>query len=272
MWLIPGAAVFWAVQSYAVKRTVQTGIARKDFFYLSCLFLVPFAALMLLVTPVHFSFSLWLLPLLTVAVLLRYGKQTAEAACMETLVPFESEAYMCLGVVLAYGIDATLGIKAVSVWGALSVALALSGVFLMADVRLRASRLRLNLVIRIGCDVGLGLCTRYALQFCSNALFILLLNGLIALLWCRQYPPRVWKEKTRFIKPVLIQQALGFVCLYLGNLAVQQSVTAYAFIRPIALALCICTAFVSKKEARVPKIKDFLAGLLIAAGIGLQLV
>ena len=40
-------SIFWAVQSYAEKRTVSTGVSRRDFFFYSCLFLIPFAAIML---------------------------------------------------------------------------------------------------------------------------------------------------------------------------------------------------------------------------------
>ena len=272
MLFVAFTSIFWAVQSYAVKKTVSTGVSRRDFFFYSCLCLLPFAAIMLIFTPVYFTPSLWLIPIFLGSVLLRYGKQTSEAATMEKLVPYESEAYMCLGVILAYIIDGIAGIKVFTLWGVLSVACAVAGVFLISDVKLQIKKLRISLIIRIVCDVGLGFVTRYALLFCANSLYILLLNAIIVLIWCHKYKLRSYSDNFYIIKFVIIQQFLGFLCLFLGNMAAQRSVTAYAFIRPIALALCILIAFVTKKEARTPKIKDFAAGALIIGGICLQVV
>ena len=74
MLLVSFTSMFWAAQSYAVKKTIGTGIARRDFFFYSCLCLIPFAAMMLVFTPVYFTPSLWLIPILAVSVVLRYGK------------------------------------------------------------------------------------------------------------------------------------------------------------------------------------------------------
>jgi len=150
------ASLFWATQSYAVKRTIGTGISRQDFFFYSCLCLVPFAAVMLVFTPVYFVPDLWLIPILIVSVVLRYGKQIAEASTVEKLVPYESEAYMCLGVILAYIIDCVAAIKPFTLWGSLSILCAVAGAFLISDVKLQIRKLRMSLVVRIVCDVGLG--------------------------------------------------------------------------------------------------------------------
>jgi len=265
-------SVFWTVQSYAEKRTVSAGISRRDFFFYSCLCLVPFSAITLIFTPVYFEPSIWLLPIFATSILLRFGKMTSIVSTMEKLVPYESEAYMCLGVILAYIIDCVAGIKVVSHWGILSVVLAIGGVFLIADVKLQIKKLRKNLIIRIICDVGLGYLARYALLFCSNALYILLLNAIIVLIWFHRYKLSSYKENFPVIKLVLIQQFLGFICLFLGNIAAQQSVTEYSFIRPITLTFCVLTAFVTKKESRTPSFKDFAAVLLIAGGVCFQVV
>jgi hypothetical protein len=108
---------------------------------------------------------------------------TAIVSTVEHLVPYESEAYMCLGVILAYVADCILGIKTFSHWGVLSIILALLGVFLIADVKFQIKRFRINLIIRLVCDVGLGYCARYALLYCSNAMYILLLNLMIVLIF-----------------------------------------------------------------------------------------
>jgi len=272
MLFVSFTAIFWTVQAYAEKRTVTAGIARRDFFFYSCLCLLPFAALMLPLSPFLWKPSLWLIPIFAASVLLRYGKLTAIVPTTEKLVPYESQAYMCLGVFLAYVIDGIAGIRAFSVWGVLSVLLAVGGVFLMADVKLRLRKLRVQLLVRILCDVGGGFLTRYALLYCSNALYILLLNAVIVLLWLPRCSLRSYKENSPALKLVFVQQLLGFACLFLGNMAAQKSVTLYAFIRPITLAFCILLAFLTKKEARTPKIKDFLAAAYIGAGMYLQTI
>jgi len=245
------------------------------------LFLIPFAAIMLFFTPFYFTFSYMLALILLVSILLRYGKMTAIVSTVEHLIPYESEAYMCLGVILAYVADCILGIKAFSHWGVLSIILALLGVFLIADVKFQIKRFRINLIIRLVCDVGLGYCARYALQYCSNAIYILSLNLLIVLLFGWRYKLEHHKENRGIIKFIVIQQFLGFICLFLGNVVAQQSVTAYAFIRPVSLAMCVVIAFFYKNESvlktisgepRQPKLKDVIAAALIVAGICLQAV
>jgi len=277
-------SLFWAVQSFAEKRTVSAGPSRRDFFYYSCLFLIPFAAIMVFVTPFYFSLSYWLIPIFAGALLFRYGKMAAIVATMKHLVPYESESYMCLSVILAYVIDCLIGVKAFSLFGVLSIVITLLGVFLIADVKLKIKNLQKGIIIRILCDVGLAYCTRYALSYCSNALFILLLNSIIVLIFSWKYKLSDHKKNITVIKLVIIQQFLGFIVLFLGNMVTQQSVTAYSFIRPIELAICILIAmFVKNKsllygqsaelsKSRSPKIKDGIAIAFIVAGIVLQTI
>ena len=257
MLFVSFTSIFWAVQSYAVKKTVSTGISRRDFFFYSCLCLLPFAAIMLIFTPVYFTPTIWLIPIFAGSVLLRYGKQTAEAATMEKLVPYESEAYMCLGVILAYIIDGISGIKSFTLWGALSIACAVTGVFLISDVKLQIKKLRISLIIRIVCDVGLGFITRYALLFCSNSLYILMLNAIIVLMWCHKYKLASYKSNFPVIKLVIIQQFLGFLCLFLGNmaaLAVGYSLRVYKANRAGAVHFnCLCY----KERSTHPEIQRF---------------
>lgn len=274
-------ALVLAIQSYTEKKTVSSGVSRQDFFFYACLCLVPLAAVMVAITPFYFNFSYVFVIIMLVALVLRYGKMTTLFSTVEYLAPFESEAYMCLGVILAYVSDCILGIKGFSHWGVLSIAVTLPGVFLISDVKLQIKKLRMNLIIRITCDLGLGYCARYALLYCSNALYIFLLNSIIVLIFCWGYKPGYHKENLGVIKLVAIQQFLGFIFLYFGNMVAQQSVTAYAFIRPISLALCVIIAFFYKNEAvlggklratRRPKIKDVIAIALIISGICLQTI
>lgn len=274
-------ALVLAAQSYTEKKTVSSGVSRQDFFFYACLCLLPFAVVMLFLTPFYFEFSYVFIIVMLVSLILRYGKMTTLFSTIEYLAPFESEAYMCLGVILAYITDCIVGIKTFSHWGILSIAITLPGVFLISDVKLQIRKLRVNLIIRIICDLGLGYCARYALIYCSNALYILILNLIIVLVFCWRYKPNYHKEKFGIIKLVAIQQFLGFLCLYFGNIVTQLSVTAYAFIRPMSLALCVIIAFFYKNKtvlggklmkARQPKIKDVIAIALIISGICLQTI
>jgi len=273
--------MFWAIQSYAEKKTISAGVSRRDFFFYSSLCLIPFAAIMLFLAPFYFHFSYNLILILLVSLFLRYGKQTTIVSTVEHLVPYESEAYMCLGVILAYVVDCVLGIKGFTFWGVLSIIITLLGGFLIADVKLQMKNLRVNLIIRIICDVGLGYCARYALLYCSNAMYILALNLMVALIFGWQFKFDYHKGHWSIIKLVIIQQSLGFIALYFGNMVAQQSVTAYTFIRPISLAVCVIIAFFYKNKAvlggkfgepRQPKIKDLIAIALIILGICLQTI
>ena len=278
------ASFFWSVQSFAEKRTISAGPSHRDFFYYSCLFLIPFAAVLVFITPFYLELSYWLIPIFTAALLFRYGKMAAIVVTMTHLVPYESEAYMCLSVVLAYVIDCVIRVKTFSLVGVLSIIITLLGVFLIADVKLRIKNLQKGIIIRILCDVGLAYCTRYALVYCSNALFILLLNSIIVLVFSWFYKFNDHKKNLNIVELVIIQQFLGFIVLFLGNAVTQQSVTAYSFIRPIELALCIIIAmFVKNKsllygqgagadESRSPRIKDGIAIIFIVAGILLQTI
>jgi len=234
---------------------------------------------MLFITPFYFNFNYIFVIIMLASLLLRYGKMRTLYSTVEYLVPYESEAYMCLGVILAYIVDCIIGIKTFSHWGVLSIAITLPGVFLIADVKLQIKKLRINLILRIICDLGLGYCARYALLYCSNALYILMLNSIIVLVLCWGYKFEYHKSKWGIVKLVIFQQFLGFLCLYMGNIVAQQSVTAYAFIRPISLALCVIIAFFYKdkavlggklKKPRLPIIKDIIAIALIISGICLQ--
>ena len=234
---------------------------------------------MTFITPLYFKFNYILILILLVSILLRYGKMTSIVSTVEHLVPYESEAYMCFSVVLAYIIDCIIGIKDFSHWGVLSIIITLFGVFLIADIKLQIRKLRIHLLIRIICDVGLGYCARYALMFCSNAIYIFLTNLLIIVIFCWRYKSEYHKRNWKIIKLVIIQQFLGFLYLYTGNIVAQQSVTAYAFVRPISLALCVVIAFFYKNQAvsgslsgepRQPKVRDVIAIVFIIAGICLQ--
>ena len=281
MLFVSFTSMFWAIQSYIEKRTVGSGVSRRDFFFYSCLCLIPFAVIMLFLTPFYFNLSYILILILVASLFLRYGKLTAIVSTVEHLVPYESEAYMCLGIILAYVTDCIIGIKSFSYWGYLSIVITLFGVFLIADVKLQIKKLRINLIIRIFCDLGLGYCARYALQYCSNAMYILLLNSLIVIVFSWKYKFSYHKENQGIIKLVSVQQFTAFICLYLGNIVAQQSITAYAFIRPISLVYCVIIAFFYKNktvlngksgEARQPKIKDIIAIALIVSGICLQTI
>ena len=279
MLLVSLTSLVLAIQSYTEKKTVSSGVSRLDFFFYSCLFIVPFAAIMLIFTPFYFEFNYIFVIILLISVLLRYGKLTAIVSTVEHLVPYESEAYMCFGVVLAYIVDCIIGVKSFSHWGVLSIIITLLGVYLIADIKLQIKKLRVNLVIRLICDVGLGYCARYALVYCSNAMYIFLLNLMIILIFCWRYKFADHKRNWNLLKMVALQQFLGFICLFLGNFVAQQSVTAYAFIRPLSLAICVTIAFFYKNKAvlggkfnepRQPKVKDIIAILFIISGIWLQ--
>jgi len=107
---------------------------------------------------------------------IRYKRQHTVVGCLTYLSPYESTAYMCLGIILSFIIDTIIGVKQFSLVAIASIVLTLMGVFILADAKLRIKTLQNDLLIRIILTVAIGYVTHYILNYWSNATFILILN------------------------------------------------------------------------------------------------
>ncbi len=174
--------------------------------------------------------------------------------------------YLC-GVILAFVVDAILGIKEFSVITLVSIFLTLLGVFILADVKLKIKELQKDLIVRIICEVALGYVAHYMLKYWSNAVYILLLNLFLTAMFSKGYNFKYHKKHKRIIKWVFLQQTFGFFTIYLGNYLSTNSVTLYQYVRPVTIVFTIFVAFLLKNIDRKPKLKDLLAVILVALGV-----
>ncbi len=266
-------ALISSIAVYIDKHLVNRGISRKDYFYYMCFSMIPFSIIMIIVEWANngFKFEFNIIPiiLLLIAMFLRYKKQHTIVGCLTHLNPYESSTYMSLGIILAFIIDSIIGVKQFNLVSIASIALTLIGVFTIADVKLNIKSLQKDLLIRIICEVGLGYVAHYILKYWSNAIYILLLNLSLTVLFSKGYTWKYHKEHKNIIKWVFIQQSFGFFTVYLGNYLSSNSVTLYQFVKPITIVLTIIMAYFMKTEEKKPKRKDIFAVFLVAIGIGL---
>ena len=266
-------ALISSIAVYIDKHLVNRGISRKDYFYYMCFSMIPFSIIMIIVEWANngFKFEFNIIPiiLLLIAMFLRYKKQHTIVGCLTHLNPYESSTYMSLGIILAFIIDSIIGVKQFNLVSIASIVLTLIGVFTIADVKLNIKSLQKDLLIRIICEVGLGYVAHYILKYWSNAIYILLLNLSLTVLFSKGYTWKYHKEHKNIIKWVFIQQSFGFFTVYLGNYLSSNSVTLYQFVKPITIVLTIIMAYFMKTEEKKPKRKDIFAVFLVAIGIGL---
>lgn len=266
-------ALISSIAIYIDKHLVNKGISRKDYFYYMCFSMVPFSIIMIIVEAVNngikFEFNIIPIILLIIAMVLRYKKQHTIVGCLTHLNPYESSTYMSLGIILAFIIDSIIGVKQFNLISIASITLTLIGVFTIADVKLNIKSLQKDLLIRIICEVGLGYVAHYILKYWSNAIYILLLNLSLTVLFSKGYTWKYHKEHKNIIKWVFIQQSFGFFTVYLGNYLSSNSVTLYQFVKPITIVLTIIMAYFMKTQEKKPKLKDLFAVFLVAVGIGL---
>lgn len=266
-------ALISSIAVYIDKHLVNRGISRKDYFYYMCFSMIPFSIIMIIVEWANngFKFEFNIIPiiLLLIAMFLRYKKQHTIVGCLTHLNPYESSTYMSLGIILAFIIDSIIGVKQFNLVSIASIVLTLIGVFTIADVKLNIKSLQKDLLIRIICEVGLGYVAHYILKYWSNAIYILLLNLSLTVLFSKGYTWKYHKEHKNIIKWVFIQQSFGFFTVYLGNYLSSNSVTLYQFVKPITIILTIIMAYFMKTEEKKPKRKDIFAVFLVAIGIGL---
>lgn len=271
--ILIATALISGIATYIDKHLVNKGISRKDYFYYMCLSMIPFSIIMIIVEAIRgefkFEFGFISIILLIVAMFLRYKKQHTIVGCLTHLNPYESVTYMSLGIILAFVIDSIIGVKEIDLISIASIILTLIGVFSLADVKLNIKSLQKDLCIRILCEVGLGYVAHYILKYWSNAIYILLLNLSLTIVFSKGYNLKYHKEHKNIIKWVFIQQSFGFFTVYLGNYLSSNSVMLYQYVRPITIVLTILMAYFIKSESKKPKLKDLFAVFLVSIGIGL---
>lgn len=265
------AGIFGAIGQYLDKLLVNKGISRKDYFYYMCLSMIPFSILMMFIEyqtgQIRFSFEIVPILLLVFAMFLRYKKQHTIVGCLKYLNPYEDSAYLTLGIIIAFIIDAILGIEKISIFSILSILLTVVGVFIISNSKLKIKNLQKDLIIRILTSLMMSYITHYMLQYWSNAVFLFFLNLLLTIVFSKGYSIKYNKENIGLIKWVFVGQAFGFTSLYLSNYLASNSVTLSSYVRPTSIIVVVFISMFFKEKEKRPNLKQIIGILLVILGV-----
>ena len=271
LYIVILAGIFGAIGQYIDKHLVNKGITRKDYFYYMCLSMIPFSIIMVIIEYLtnQLKFELNIIPfiLLIIAMFLRYKKQHTIVGCLKYLNPYEESAYLTLGIIIAFVIDVILGIESIHLFSILSILLTVFGVFAIANSKLKIKNLQQDLMIRIIASLLMSYVTHYMLQYWSNAVFILIMNLLLTILFSKGYNFEYHKNQKNIIKWVFVQQTFGFCALYMSNYLASNSVTLSSYIRPTSIIVVAIIAMFFKKKDKKPNIRQIIGILLVVLGI-----
>ena len=271
LYIVILAGIFGAIGQYIDKHLVNKGITRKDYFYYMCLSMIPFSIIMVIIEYLtnQLKFELNIIPfiLLIIAMFLRYKKQHSIVGCLKYLNPYEESAYLTLGIIIAFVIDVILGIESIHLFSILSILLTVFGVFAIANSKLKIKNLQQDLMIRIIASLLMSYVTHYMLQYWSNAVFILIMNLLLTILFSKGYNFEYHKNQKNIIKWVFVQQTFGFCALYMSNYLASNSVTLSSYVRPTSIIVVAIIAMFFKKKDKKPNIRQIIGILLVVLGI-----
>lgn len=273
IYIILIASLSSAIQTYLDKYLVNLGIKKKDYFYYICLLTIPFSLISLIIEIItnSFKFSFNIIPfiLLIIGMFLRYKKQISIVGCLKYLKPYEDQAYLSLNLLIAFLIDVILGIEKLKLLSIISILLTLTGVFLIANSKLKIKSLKKDLVIRIITTLVMNYLTHFILKYWSNSCFMLLLNLLLSLIFIKDYKIKSYKENKKLLKFIFLEEIFGFIYLYLNNYLSFKSVTISSFIRPTSIIIVLLISEFKVKSKRPTK-KEIIGIILVALGIFLM--
>ena len=265
------AGIFEAIGQYLDKHLVNIGISRKDYFYYMCLSMIPFAIIMVIIeyytNQLRFEFGIIPILLLILAMFLRYKKQHTIVGCLKYLNPYEESAYLTLSIIIAYIIDIVLGIENLGIISVLSILLTVIGVFVISNSKIKIKNLQKDLFVRIITSLLMSYVTHFILQYCSNAVFILILNLLLTIIFSKDYNLKYHKEHKKIVKWIFAQQVFGFCALYLSNYLSSNSVTLSSYVRPTSIIVVVIISMFFKDKDKRPTLKQILGIILVVTGI-----
>lgn len=267
------AGILAATGQFIDKYITNIGTSKSDYFYYMCLTMVPFSFIMVIVEyftgQLRFEFSIISLVLLICAMILRYYKQHTIVGCLKYLNPYEDSAYLTLGIVIAFVIDVIFGVEKLEIISVLSIFITLMGVFVISNAKLKIKNLQKDLLIRILTSLAMGYITHFILKYWSNAIFLLVLNLLLTIIFAKDYSFKYHKEKSEILKWCFIQQIFGFSCLYFSNYLAMNSVTLSSYVRPTSILVVLIISMFFKDVTKKPNFKQILGVIFIVIGLAL---
>lgn len=271
IYIVVLAGILGAGSQYVDKHLVNLGITRNDYFYYTCLTMIPFSIIMVIVeyftNQLKFEFGIVPIILLILAIFFRYKKQHTIVGCLKYLNPYEDSAYLTLGIVIAFVIDVILGIQNLQVISVISILLTVVGVFVIANAKIKIKNLQKDLIMRIATSLIMNYIAHFMLQYWSNAVFLLILNLLLSILFSKGYNFKYHKEHRTIIKWATVQQIFGFSSLYLSNYLSSNSVTISTYVKPTSIIAVVFISMFFKEKEKKPTIKQILGIILVVIGI-----
>lgn len=265
------AGLFGAIGQFIDKHITNIGTSKSDYFYYMCLTMIPFSLIMVIIEyftgQLKFELSIVAIILLILAMILRYYKQHTIVGCLKYLNPYEDSAYLTLGIVIAFVIDVILGVEDFGLVSVLSILLTLIGVFVIANSKLKIKNLQKDLFIRICTSLAMSYVTHFMLMYWSNAIFLLILNLLLTIIFSKNYSFDHHRENKNSLKWCFIQQIFGFVALYLSNYLASNSVTLSSYVRPTSILFVLIISMFFKDSSKKPTFKQIIGILLVIIGI-----
>ena len=270
--LIILCAVISTIGTYINKKIVDKGISRENFFYYMCLTMVFFSSGSLAIevqsNQFHFKFSWMLVLLLILAMSLRYLRQTSFVGYCRKLEPYEFETYMSFSLVICFIIDCLIGTQSFNIYKILSIIFIIVGIIFTYNVKVNVMNIQKDLLFKMIAEIGTSYIVFNALRYCSNGLFILIVNLVLVVIFTFIYKP--YKKENRISNDLLllffVQQAFGFSRTYISNYLSSQSATLAHFISPVSLILITLMAFVLNREKK-PNMRNIFGIGLACIGI-----
>ena len=105
------------------------------------------------------------------------------------------------------------------------------------------------------------------LQYWSNAVFILVMNLLLTILFSKDYNLNYHKKQKNLIKWCFVQQLFGFSSLYMSNYLAGNSVTLSSYVRPTSIIVVVLISMFLRGKERKPNFKQIIGIIFIVIGI-----
>lgn len=265
------AAFFGAIGQYLDKHLANLGISKKDYFYYMCLTMIPFSIIMIIIElkTGQFKFQFGIIPLilLLIAMYLRYKKQSTIVGCLKYLNPYESSAYLSSSIFIAYIIDVLLKVEDLTLISIVSIIFTIIGVFMVSNSKIKIKNLRKDLFVRIISSLLMSYITHFILKYWSNAIFLLILNSLLVIIFSKDYKFNYHIKNINIIKWAFVQQIFGFMALYLSNYLATNSVILSSHVRPVSMVFVLLISMLSKKRSNKPTLRQIFGVLLIVISI-----
>lgn len=138
---------------------------------------------------------------------------------------------------------------------------------MVSNSKIKIKNLRKDLFVRIISSLLMSYITHFILKYWSNAIFLLILNSLLVIIFSKDYKFNYHIKNINVVKWAFVQQIFGFMALYLSNYLATNSVTLSSHVRPVSMVFVLLISMLSKKKSNKPTLRQIFGVLLIVISI-----